>query len=365
MKKYPYQNTELKNLKGERWKDVPGFEGEYEVSNFGRIKSLKRWRGAGPKSQGYYTKEMIRRQGERKGYNKFVKETTYSIGITLKHGGINTSTSTARYIYYAFVKSFDLVDKNILITYKDSDGRNLHYKNLLLTDRSYLAKRTNQLNRTQPPTEREPVNQYTLEGKLIATYPSIADASKISGFHIAGIMASMLQNIYQHKNYKWEYAKRPLSRRNHMTTPVFNGYLWEMLGKPKTSKAYPIAVLNLSPDSMAGEKWKEIEGFGGVYLVSSFGRIKSISRLSAGKISVWKKGVIKKLLTDNKKREKTSCLLSSFSKQGKKFQIAVGRLVYYHFVKKFKLTDKKIKIRYEDVCCFNLNFKNLILDKGC
>jgi NUMOD4 motif len=73
-------------------------------------------------------------------------------------------------------------------------------------------------------------------------------------------------------------------------------------------KDYPV-LKTRSPDSITGEKWKEIEGFGGIYSISNFGRIKSVSRLSAGKISVWKKGLIKKLLTDHKKGEKLSCLL--------------------------------------------------------
>ena len=41
MKKYPYQNTGLKSLKGERWKNIPGFEMYFMVSNFGRIKRLE------------------------------------------------------------------------------------------------------------------------------------------------------------------------------------------------------------------------------------------------------------------------------------------------------------------------------------
>ncbi|HTE24654.1 NUMOD4 domain-containing protein [Flavitalea sp.] len=41
MKNYPYQNTELNNIKGERWKDIPGLEMYFKVSNFGRIKRLE------------------------------------------------------------------------------------------------------------------------------------------------------------------------------------------------------------------------------------------------------------------------------------------------------------------------------------
>jgi hypothetical protein len=134
-----------------------------------------------------------------------------------------------------------------------------------------------------------------------------------------------------------------------------------MLGKPATSKTNPIPVLNLSPNLLSGEKWKEMEGFNGVYFISNFGRIKSVSRLSGGKISVWKKGTIKKLLSDKKKRKRTSCLLATFSKEEKKLQLGAARLVYYHFVKKFELSDKKIIMKYKDCCCYNLDAKNLIL----
>lgn len=37
-----YKNTELTDLMGEVWRPVTGYEGIYEVSNLGRVKSLKR-----------------------------------------------------------------------------------------------------------------------------------------------------------------------------------------------------------------------------------------------------------------------------------------------------------------------------------
>ncbi|MDE3248121.1 MAG: hypothetical protein KGO82_05670 [Bacteroidota bacterium] len=36
---YPYQNLEYKNLRGERWKDIPGYVGYYQVFNLGRVRS--------------------------------------------------------------------------------------------------------------------------------------------------------------------------------------------------------------------------------------------------------------------------------------------------------------------------------------
>ena len=37
-----YKNLELNNLEGEEWRDIPGYEGSYMVSNLGRVKSLRR-----------------------------------------------------------------------------------------------------------------------------------------------------------------------------------------------------------------------------------------------------------------------------------------------------------------------------------
>ena len=36
-------SLDLKDLPGEVWKDIKGFEGKYQVSNKGRVKSLDRW----------------------------------------------------------------------------------------------------------------------------------------------------------------------------------------------------------------------------------------------------------------------------------------------------------------------------------
>ena len=38
----------------EIWKDIKGYEGKYQVSNLGRVKSLQRWSGTK-----YYNREKI------------------------------------------------------------------------------------------------------------------------------------------------------------------------------------------------------------------------------------------------------------------------------------------------------------------
>src|ERR1700722_3410813 len=131
---WPFQDLVLHNRRGETWLPVPGFDDEYEVSSHGRIKSLRRWRQAG--NSGYYTTERIRRQGVSLSPNQVKGDYTYCLNIGLKSPGKNISRSTSRYVYHTFVAPFDLDDPDYIITYKDGDGRNLHYSNLMLTNRS-------------------------------------------------------------------------------------------------------------------------------------------------------------------------------------------------------------------------------------
>lgn len=43
----PYQNLSLDDMPGEVWKDIPGWEGYYQVSNLGRVKSMPRFSSNG------------------------------------------------------------------------------------------------------------------------------------------------------------------------------------------------------------------------------------------------------------------------------------------------------------------------------
>lgn len=53
----PYQNLSCEDIPGEIWKDIPGWEGLYQASNFGRVKSLAR-----ESSNGKTLKSRILRQ---------------------------------------------------------------------------------------------------------------------------------------------------------------------------------------------------------------------------------------------------------------------------------------------------------------
>jgi len=361
---WPYQNKLQKDLPGELWKDIPGFDGEYEISNMGRVKSLRRWRASG-RHTGYYTKEKILQQHVRRKKNQVIGKYTYTVSNTLKKNGKSISKVTARYVYHVFADSFDLENKSLMISYKDFEGRNLHYENLFMTNRSDIQKKSYRSKRSQPKfcEYRLPVRQVAMNGKIIASYVSLKEAEEKTGIGLTAIAACVDGRTYQSHGFRWispsKKAVHPIAQGD--SKKYFNEYLWKKLGKPRTSRAIPIAALNLHPENMKGERWKPIEGLEDAFLISNLGRVKALPRFKEGKMQVWTKGKVKRLIPDGKTSKPTSCLLASFTKKGKKIQQSVGRLVYHHFSKRIDLSNSKVRIGYKNKKHYDLDFKNLFL----
>jgi len=57
-----YENTSLDNIDGEIWKPIPFYEGLYEASNYGRVKTLPRFHHVMPNGGNLYTTLKIVRQ---------------------------------------------------------------------------------------------------------------------------------------------------------------------------------------------------------------------------------------------------------------------------------------------------------------
>lgn len=57
MEKYHFKNLSFDNIEGEVWNDVPGYDGVYQASNMGRVKSCERF-----DCKGRYRPAMIRKQ---------------------------------------------------------------------------------------------------------------------------------------------------------------------------------------------------------------------------------------------------------------------------------------------------------------
>ena len=220
--KYPCRNTSLKNLRNEKWGEVPGLEEYYHVSNYGRIKSLSR--------DIYYStgkiihkKERIIMAGISPVRNYFTNDFTYQLQVSLKVNNKVYYFSVARLVYYCFNNNFfDLEDHSLFIIQKDGNGLNCYYKNLIALNATDKQKRIYKRERiitcfawldmkavAKKDLQRryKPVTQYNTKGKRIKTFKSIKEAGEITGIARSHISAVINGYWLTAGSYVWRQGK--------------------------------------------------------------------------------------------------------------------------------------------------------------
>ena len=105
----------------EVWKDIKGFEGIYQVSNLGRVKSLDRW-VEHPYNGGYWQLGRIRRLGTTRGGYLFVP---------LRKDGVISAKRVNRLVAEAFLDNYS---EDMEIHHIDGDVTNNRVDNLECVD---------------------------------------------------------------------------------------------------------------------------------------------------------------------------------------------------------------------------------------
>lgn len=145
---YPYTLAELESLPGEIWDYIPGLDGYYEISNFGRIKRLYR-EVLTVDGKVMRFQECIIRSYPCRQYNKTVKEYNYFLSANMTLEGSQYKISIGRIVYYVFKEKFDLNDMHLVVFAKDGDGKNIKPENLALVDLRGRALRIFERGRLQ------------------------------------------------------------------------------------------------------------------------------------------------------------------------------------------------------------------------
>src|SRR5579872_2809626 len=117
-------------MPGEVWKDIPGFEGSYQASSLGRIKSLDR---TIPHSRLYkqFVKGQILSQSVSKNRNIKTGEPMIDLRVTLTVENSPHYFNVRRLIYQTFVDPhLDYKKDSIYVVNIDGDGYNNRPENV-------------------------------------------------------------------------------------------------------------------------------------------------------------------------------------------------------------------------------------------
>ena len=179
----------------EEWKDIKGYEGLYQVSNKGRVRSLK--------------------------HDKMIKPIQHSNGylfVNLHKDGSRIHTSIHRLVANAFIPNPDnkpcVGHKNTIKT--DNSIDNLEWCTYLENNNHPITRyRRSKTKKGIPPSKNtmdalikkmsKKVYQYTIDGIFLKSWNSVREASKNVGTFESNISFCCKHSNRTCKGYKWSY----------------------------------------------------------------------------------------------------------------------------------------------------------------
>lgn len=171
----------------EIWKDIEGYEGLYQVSNLGRVKSLERVLKHGHLWKG----KMLKLLEHGGGYKK----------VNLSKDGKNKQFYVHRLVAQTFIPNSDNLTE---VNHKDENPSNNRVDNLEWCTASYnINYGTRNMRHAEKMSKR--VYQYSLDGELINVWQSTREIERQLGYSHGNIGMGCRRNK-QYYGFIWEYA---------------------------------------------------------------------------------------------------------------------------------------------------------------
>ena len=185
----------------EIWKNIPGYEEYYQVSNYGKIRSLHKKKSI---DQPYYElKPTLINSGY---YHVTLYSPTQGRHKMLVH----------KIVAQVFIPN---PDKLPCVNHKDENKLNNSADNLEWCTYAYNnAYGTAKIRSIEKISK--PINQFTLQGTWIATYQSASVASKLLNICKTDIHYCCKKKLETAGGYIWEYAMSNSKQESHSQNPT-------------------------------------------------------------------------------------------------------------------------------------------------
>lgn len=183
-------------VREEIWKDVPEYEGIYQVSSLGRIKVLPRTiyvtrSGYRTGSYSYTAPEKIMSPSIRTGY----------LCITLTKDGIKHNCLMHRLVAKAFIPEYS---EELEVNHIDENKLNNNLINLEVCTRQYNKNYGTGSIRSALHRSKA-VIQLSRDGEIICEWTGINEASRGTGVCVKDIWRCCNNHNATSKGYKWRY----------------------------------------------------------------------------------------------------------------------------------------------------------------
>lgn len=163
----------------ENWKDCKGYEGLYQVSDKGRIWSVKRQAYLKPvdNGKGYLRVMLITKNGKKK--------------MELIH----------RLVCLAFLPNPENYPE---VNHRDEDSKNNYLENLEWCSHKYNINYGTRNDRAAEGHKKK-IGQYNLQGELVKIWASGTDAEREGGFNRAHISSCCHKKRDTHGGFIWGF----------------------------------------------------------------------------------------------------------------------------------------------------------------
>lgn len=190
------------SLPYEVWRAVKGYEGLYQVSNLGRVKSLERVDRLGRVKE----ERIMKLQKTRYGYLRVLlckngKAKRYSVHRLVAQAFLNNPDNLP------VVNHKDEVKTNNFVFIQEDGSVDFNKSNLEWCDDEYsinYGTRTERMAKTKSKT----VYQYTLDGTFVREWPSVQEVQRQTGWRASHLSECCRGKIRHAYGYVWSYTKK-------------------------------------------------------------------------------------------------------------------------------------------------------------